>query len=104
WLESSRRCSVGGPSSELFGSLELELLLGSVLARRSDGFLVSFESVRRRLFSIRARRALMSSNSEVVTVYSSLAGRMRAISSWECRIRSGVWGWSLKALATKPGL
>src|ERR1700677_3824701 len=79
---SSRRCRVGGPSSVLLGSLVV--LLGSVLARRRDGFLVSLESVRRRLFSIRASRALMSSNSEVVTVYSSRAGRMRAISSCEC--------------------
>src|ERR1700677_1024830 len=53
---SSRRCRVGGAASVLLGSLVV--LLGSVLARRSDGFLVSLESVSLRLFSIRASRAL----------------------------------------------
>ena len=50
---------------------------------RSEGLSVFLESVRRRLFSMRASRAFTSSNSEVVTMYWSRAGRMRAISSWE---------------------
>src|ERR1035437_6309013 len=100
---SSRRCRVGlsSPLDEPGGSDGLD---EPAPALRSEGLLVLLESVRRRLFSMRASRAFTSSNSEVVTMYWSRAGRILAISSCEWRMRSGVCGWLEKTLATTPGL
>ena len=85
-----------------FGSLDG--LFGSALALRRDGFFVSFESVSLRLFSIRASRAFTASNSDVVTVYRPRARENTHDLVLQCRIRSGVAGWSLNALASAPGL
>ena len=55
------------------------------------------------LFSILRSRALTRSNSEVVTMYSSRAGRIVAISSCAFCTRSGVGGCVEKTLGMLPG-
>src|SRR5258706_15668338 len=49
------------------------------------------------------RRPLTESNSEVVTMYSGLFGRMRAISFCAASMRSGVGGCVEKTLGIVPG-
>src|SRR5271166_7210644 len=97
--ESSRRFSVGR-SSSLLPSLEVSEVFE---VRRKLGLPESFWSMTLCLFSIAARRALTSSNSDVVTTYCCLAGRILRISSCDFSIRSGVWGCVAKAFDSVPG-
>ncbi len=75
-----------------------------VLALRSDGLVTPLVSVRRRLFSMRASRAFTSSNSDEVTMYSSRAGRMCAISSWRMQNAVGSLRMVGKDLGHRAGL
>ena len=72
-LLSFRRFSVGWSSSLVVPSLPG---LSAEEARRRLGLLVSLLSITLRRFSRDAKRALTSSNSDVVTVYSARAGRI----------------------------
>ena len=74
---SSRRLSVGRSSSSVLLSLPF---LSVPEARRRLGLPASLWSTILRRFSMAARRAFTSSNSEVVTVYSARAGRIVSIS------------------------
>src|SRR5207245_6536365 len=71
--------------------------------RRSVGRPLSVPLLILRRFSIWARRAFTSSNSEVSTLYSSRGGRSVLISRCDFWIRSGVCGWVWNALAKIPG-
>src|ERR1700687_920427 len=89
--ESGRRLSVGRSSSVLLGSVLVGCFLDcSVLVRRV-GLPGALSWTFRENIMLRSRD-LSEANSEVVTMYSCLAGRMRAISLWEASIRSGVGG------------
>src|SRR5690242_12416658 len=100
--ESGRRLSVGRSSSlVLLGSLLPGCFLDcSVLVRRVG---LSLPSVTLRENIMLRRRAFTVSNSEVVTMYSCRAGRMRAISFCVFPMRSGVGGCVEKAFGMVPG-
>ena len=72
--------------------------------RRRLGLLASFSSSSLCLFSIAASRAFTSSNSDVVTTYCCLAGRILRISSCDFSMRSGVCGWCRTPWTSVPGL
>src|SRR5882724_4440269 len=99
---SGRRLSVGRSSSVLLGSLPVGCFLDcSVLVRRVG--LPGPLSVAFRLNMMPRRRDFTLSNSEVVTMYSDFAGRMRAISFWVFSMRSGVGGCEEKTFGMVPG-
>src|SRR5690349_20951590 len=100
--ESGRRFSVGRSSSlVVFGSLLPGCFLDCSVLVRSVG--LSLVSVALRENMMLRRRALTVSNSEVVTMYSWRAGRMRAISFCVLPMRSGVGGCVEKAFGMVPG-
>src|SRR5690242_12671996 len=101
--ESGRRFSVGRSSSlVLFGSvLAPGCFLDFSVLVRSVG--LSLPSVALRENMMLRRRAFTLSNSEVVTMYSWRAGRIRAISFWQFSMRSGVGGCVEKTFGMVPG-
>src|SRR5713101_4309282 len=99
---SGRRLRVGRSSSELLGSLPVGCFLDCSVLVRSVG-LPGPLSVALRLNMMPRRRDFTLSNSEVVTMYSDFAGRMRAISFWVFSMRSGVGGCEEKTLGMVPG-
>src|SRR5260370_39007900 len=100
--ESGRRLSVGRSSSELLGSVLVGCFLDcSVLVRR-DGLPGALSDTLRVNMMLR-RRDFTVSNSEVVTMYSCLAGRMRAISVCVFSMLAGVGGSVEKTLGMLPG-
>src|SRR5262249_20771290 len=84
----SRRLSTGRSSSFL-SPFVLSL---DEAVRRSVGLLGLLESSSLCRFSMAARRALTSLNSDVVSMYCSREGRIVAISACDFWIRSGVCG------------
>src|ERR1700674_2201348 len=100
--ESGRRLSVGRSSSVLLGSVLVGCFLDcSVLVRRVG--LPGALSLTLRENMMLRRRDFTESNSEVVTMYSCLAGSMRAISFCVFSMRSGVGGCVEKTLGMLPG-
>src|SRR5260370_5626511 len=87
--ESGRRLRVGRSSSVLVGSLPVGCFLDCSVFVRSVGLPGALSVTLRENMMLR-RRDFTESNSEVVTMYSCLAGRMRAISFCEFSLLSGV--------------
>src|SRR5882724_5986071 len=100
--ESGRRLSVGRSSSALVGSLPVGCFLDCSVLVRSVGLPGALSLTLRENMMLR-RRAFTVSNSDVVTMYSCLAGNMRAISFWVFSMRSGVGGCVEKTLGMVPG-
>src|SRR6266403_1168473 len=99
---SGRRLSVGRSSSLLLGSLPVGCFLDcSVLVRRVG--LPGALSETLRVNMMLRRRDFTVSNADFVTMYSCLAGRMRAISFCVFSMRSGVGGCVEKTLGMVPG-
>src|SRR2546430_2100764 len=100
--ESGRRLRVGRSSSlVLLGSLPVGCFLDCSVLVRSVG--LSLASVALRENMMLRRRPFTVSNSEVVTMYSWRAGRMRAISFCVFSMRSGVGGCVEKTFGMVPG-
>src|SRR5260370_18122227 len=100
--ESGRRLRVGRSSSVVFGSLPVGCFLDCSVLVRSVGLPGALSETLRENMMLR-RRDFTESNSGGVTVYSCLAGRVRAISFLVFSMGSRVGGWVWETLGVVRG-